>query len=100
MTDAKYLKARDKWIMSQEFDCCGTSDIIIASEISFDAGFRSALEMAKDAVLEVLSFYPEDIFPPDGTSIDSKSAGVARHTCANILNRIDAITASAEDGYD
>ena len=29
--------------------------------------------------------YPEDVFPPDGNSLDCKSARMARLTCDNII---------------
>jgi hypothetical protein len=37
-----------------------------------------------DAVVNVRSHYPEDVFPEGGTTIDAQSASMARLTCDNI----------------
>lgn len=39
----------------------------------------------------VRSRYPEDIFPPDGKTLDCKSAKMARLTCDNIRRELDEI---------
>ena len=44
-----------------------------------------AAEMIQEAIKEVRSWYPEDIFIPGGESLTAKSADMARKTCDNIL---------------
>lgn len=47
----------------------------------------------KQAVKQVLGYYPESAFPEDGESLDCKSASMARHTCNNIEKRAAEILA-------
>lgn len=47
----------------------------------------------KQAVKQVLGYYPESAFPEDGESLDCKSASMARHTCNNIEQRAAEILA-------
>jgi hypothetical protein len=54
-------------------------------EKAWDSGAVYERERAEQAIAEVLRWYPTDIFPEDGTSIDSKCARMARKTCENIL---------------
>ncbi len=56
---------------------------------------RDAWQQATD---DVEARYPTDIFPPDGESTDSRSAEMARRTCANI--RIEAKRLVAEESPD
>lgn len=51
------------------------------------AGFEIAKSISSNFAEQV---YPEDIFPPDGKSLDCKSAKMARVTCKNIADQIDA----------
>jgi len=47
------------------------------------AAFRRAIQMVRGQ-------YPKDVFPPGGSSTDSKGAGMARLTCDNILRAVEA----------
>jgi hypothetical protein len=50
-----------------------------------------------EAVALVRAQYPEDVFPENGTSLDSKSARMARLTCDNILRRHAQLVTDARD---
>ncbi len=41
----------------------------------------------EQAVHEIRSYYPTDIFPPDSKTVDAKSAAWARQICDNIIER-------------
>ena len=62
---------------------------------SWDEGFDAASDeyekIIADAINTVKSWYPVDVFPEDGQSIDSKCAKMARKTCENILAEIQKL---------
>jgi hypothetical protein len=47
---------------------------------------------------EVASWYPADVFPPQGDSVDCRSARMARLTCENIKNYILGIVDAPQEG--
>lgn len=61
----------------------------------FNTGFYFASaeyeKIIADAINTVKSWYPVDVFPEDGQSIDSKCAKMARKTCENILAEIQKL---------
>jgi hypothetical protein len=59
------------------------------------AGYEAAKAEFTGAIEYVRSWYPLDIFPEDGQSLDCKSARMARITCNNILERL---TSQAQAG--
>jgi hypothetical protein len=61
----------------------------------------SALQgkLDRDVAAFVRAQYPEDVFPENGTSLDSKSARMARLTCDNILRRHAQLVADARDAF-
>lgn len=54
------------------------------------AAFREAIQTVREQ-------YPEDVFPPGGTSTDSRGAGMARLTCDNILRAAEAARKDVDD---
>lgn len=50
---------------------------------------KDAITLCKLAIASVRAHYPESVFPPDGESLDCKSAFMARVTCDNILRELD-----------
>ena len=66
---------------------------------SYYAGADKGWELASaeyekiiaDAINTVKSWFPVDIFPEDGHTVDSKCAKMARKTCENILAEIQKL---------
>lgn len=70
--------------------CCEScKNNFIENRIYFEYGFIAAhdliMEDIESAIATVKGWYPEDVFLPDGNSIDAKCAAMARKTCDNIL---------------
>jgi hypothetical protein len=63
-----------------------------------EQGFRRGVARAAAVAASWADNYPEDIFPPDGTTIDCQSAAWARHTTRVITKRILALLEAQEAG--
>ena len=65
-----------------------------------EAGSMSEADAFRVAVTTVRAHYPEDIFPPDGKSIDCATARFARGLCDTITETAEALTHSEDqDGF-
>jgi hypothetical protein len=62
-------------------------------DLAREEGFTRGVQRAAAVAASWADNYPEDFFPPDGTSMDCQSAEWARHTTRMITKEILAILA-------
>jgi hypothetical protein len=67
----------------------GPSEHLMAQlDLIREESFKNGVHRAVEAAASWARNYPCDIFPPDGTSEDSKAAAFARHTTDIIVRQI------------
>lgn len=85
------LQSADEFISTnwgKRFECDAVKFTYYAG---YDAASAEYEKIIADAINTVKSWYPVDVFPEDGQSIDSKCAKMARKTCENILAEIQKL---------